>query len=107
MTKKVVWAAVIIAILVGLAYPKYADIWFPKSSPAVTSGSGSKDKSPDKSPDKSAGPAAAPKGQGSAKAPAPLRVSTYKVAPRDFAETISATGTFGIHRHCSYIIIKQ
>jgi membrane fusion protein (multidrug efflux system) len=89
MTKKVVWAAVIIAILVGLAYPKYADIWFPKSSPAVTSGSGSKDKSPDKS----AGPTAAPKGQGSAKAPAPLRVSTYKVAPRDFAETISATGT--------------
>lgn len=89
MTKNVVWAAVIIVIVAGLAYPKYADVLFPKSPVAVASAGESKAKAQDKP----AAPSATNKAPGGAKITAPLRVSTHKVAPRDFAETISATGT--------------
>ncbi len=89
MTKTVLWALVIIVVVAGLAYPKYADVLFPQS-PALGASAGD---GKGKAPDKSTAPSAAMKGAGGAKSAAPLRVSTYKVAPRDFAETISATGT--------------
>lgn len=81
--KNIVWIAVVVAVLGGMAYPKLRPLWSDaKAQPEA--GSKPKQEAPGKSE----------RGAGSASKDAkPLQVTTYLVQPADFAETIAATGS--------------
>ena len=108
MMKKIVWSLLIVAVVGGLAYPKVKPLLAGDSSKSPVSGDRKNAGKPEETKDLAkkedvAGKDASGKDGGkkedSAKKPgggkpaAPLKVTTFVVAPTLFAETISATGT--------------
>lgn len=104
MRKKVVWVFVVFAAVAALAYPKLKPLWAGEASKREASAGGGERKGAAASgalgEAKSAGgkdagrkDAGRKESGGKGGGGAPLRVSTFVVAPRVFTETVTATGT--------------